>query len=93
MGKRVMSAIIFCAFVAAIAVANMTLGYRWSRLDHNPWRDSFAGGMFRTPAPGLIPARLSVETIRSRGRTLMVTFPICGTLFVIFIIVSKVISE
>jgi hypothetical protein len=72
-----------------IAMLNVLIGLRWSRLDHNPWTGRFFGGTFSTPNPGWNPGAMSVDTINRRGRRLMVTAPIAALIFLIVVLVTR----
>ncbi|MBS1831288.1 MAG: hypothetical protein JST65_01165 [Acidobacteria bacterium] len=70
-----MSGWIMLIAIVGISTYNFLLGRQWSRLDHNPWTGRPLGGFFSTPHPGVVPARLSVDQIRRRGRIMMIMAP------------------
>jgi hypothetical protein len=72
-----------------IAMLNVLLGFRWSRLDHNPWTGRLFGGTFSRPVPGWNPGAMSVDEINRRGRRLMIAAPIAATLFLIVVLVTR----
>ena len=84
-----MTDVVFSFFIVGIGIANIALGYRSSRLDHNPWADAPLGGLLSGPKPGLLAAHLDVPTINARGRRLMVTAPIFATLFLLFFLHTR----
>jgi hypothetical protein len=75
--------------VALICSVNFVLGWRWSELRHNPWAGRPFGGLFYTPAPGVFPARLSVEEINSRGRNMMIGAPIISTVTLVIFLIAR----
>jgi hypothetical protein len=80
-----MNAAPFLLILAAITALNMWTGWRWTKLDRNPWVGRPLGGMFSGMArPGMIPARLSVAQINSRGWQLLYGSPIAGAAFALF---------
>jgi len=79
----------FLLGVPPMAVANIVMGYRWSRLDHNPWAGRFLGGSLSGPTPRWNPSDMSVDEINQRGRRLMIASPITATLFLVVVFVTQ----
>ncbi|GEM72269.1 hypothetical protein SAQ01S_20350 [Sphingomonas aquatilis NBRC 16722] len=79
-----MSALFMLPFIVTIGVAKTIDGYRWSRLDQNPWANAPLGGLFSGPGPGLLPRHLTVAQINARGRRAVITAPIVTLLVCLF---------
>jgi hypothetical protein len=75
--------------IMLVCLINVILGWRWSKLTQNPWAGMSLGGAFRTPAPGLFPARLSVSEINRRGRILMATSPVISIAVIILYLIAR----
>ena len=75
---------LFASAIVAVGMANVVIGLRWSRIDHNPWADKPLGGIFSGPSPSLLPASLSVEAINARGRRMAILSPIAAVAMLVF---------
>lgn len=76
---------IYVVVVLAILFAAHSIwqGYRWSKLDHNPWKTMPLGGVL-TDSPSNFPAYESVEDIRHLARMRMIANPLVALIVVLF---------